>query len=86
MAIPAHRFAAVVVIVFEGQPVQKLLEFRHHTPGNPCGPMIPNKAAKQFAPAPLSNIAFRSADTIDAARSNNTRWSISTPTGLIITS
>ena len=33
MAIPATQIRRGMVIVFEGQPC-KVLEFRHHTPGN----------------------------------------------------
>ena len=64
MAIPATQIRRGMVIVFEGQPC-KILEFRHHTPGN----------LRAMVQAKLRNIRtgssfehrFRSADTVERA-------------------
>ncbi len=64
MAIPATQIRRGMVIVFEGQPC-KVLEFRHHTPGN-LRAMIQTKLRNIRTGASFEH-RFRSADTIDKA-------------------
>ena len=64
MAIPATQIRRGMVIVFEGQPC-KVLEFRHHTPGN-LRAMIQTKLRNIRTGASFEH-RFRSADTIDRA-------------------
>jgi elongation factor P len=83
MAIPATQIRRGMVIVFEGQPC-KVLEFRHHTPGN-LRAMIQTKLRNIRTGASFEH-RFRSADTSTARHWNSTRWSISTPTARTTTS
>jgi elongation factor P len=64
MAIPATQIRRGMVIVFEGQPC-KVLEFRHHTPGN-LRAMIQTKLRNIRTGASFEH-RFRSADTVDKA-------------------
>ena len=64
MAIPATQIRRGMVIVFEGQPC-KVLEFRHHTPGN-LRAMIQTKLRNIRTGASFEH-RFRSADTVDRA-------------------
>jgi elongation factor P len=64
MAIPATQIRRGMVIVFEGQPC-KVLEFRHHTPGN-LRAMIQTKLRNIRTGASFEH-RVRSADTIDKA-------------------
>jgi elongation factor P len=64
MAIPATQIRRGMVIVFEGQPC-KVLEFRHHTPGN-LRAMIQTKLRNIRTGASFEH-RFRSADTIERA-------------------
>ena len=64
MAIPATQIRRGMVIVFEGQPC-KVLEFRHHTPGN-LRAMIQTKLRNIRTGASFEH-RFRSADTIEKA-------------------
>jgi len=64
MAIPATQIRRGMIIVFEGQPC-KVLEFRHHTPGN-LRAMIQTKLRNIRTGASFEH-RFRSADTIDRA-------------------
>ena len=64
MAISATQIRRGMVIVFEGQPC-KVLEFRHHTPGN-LRAMIQTKLRNIRTGASFEH-RFRSADTIDRA-------------------
>ena len=64
MAIPATQIRRGMVIVFEGQPC-KVLEFRHHTPGN-LRAMIQTKLRNIRTGASFEH-RFRSADTVDCA-------------------
>jgi elongation factor P len=64
MAIPATQIRRGMVIVFEGQPC-KVLEFRHHTPGN-LRAMIQTKLRNVRTGASFEH-RFRSADTIERA-------------------
>ena len=64
MAIPATQIRRGMVIVFEGQPC-KILEFRHHTPGN-LRAMIQTKLRNIRTGASFEH-RFRSADTVDRA-------------------
>ena len=64
MAIPATQIRRGMVIVFEGQPC-KVLEFRHHTPGN-LRAMIQTKLRTIRTGASFEH-RFRSADTVDRA-------------------
>ena len=64
MAIPATQIRRGMVIVFEGQPC-KVLEFRHHTPGN-LRAMIQTKMRNIRTGASFEH-RFRSADTVDRA-------------------
>ena len=64
MAIPATQIRRGMVIVFEGNPC-KVLEFRHHTPGN-LRAMIQTKLRNIRTGASFEH-RFRSADTVDRA-------------------
>ena len=64
MAIPATQIRRGMIIVFEGQPC-KVLDFRHHTPGN-LRAMIQTKLRNIRTGASFEH-RFRSADTIDRA-------------------
>ena len=64
MAIPATQIRRGMVIVFEGKPC-KVLEFRHHTPGN-LRAMIQTKLRNIRTGASFEH-RFRSADTVDRA-------------------
>jgi len=64
MAIPATQIRRGMVIVFEGQPC-KVLEFRHHTPGN-LRAMIQTKLRNIRTGASFEH-RFRSADNVDRA-------------------
>ena len=64
MAIPATQIRRGMVIVCEGQPC-KVLEFRHHTPGN-LRAMIQTKLRNIRTGASFEH-RFRSADTIERA-------------------
>ncbi|HKG61369.1 MAG TPA: elongation factor P [Pyrinomonadaceae bacterium] len=64
MAIPATQIRRGMIIVFEGQPC-KVLEFRHHTPGN-LRAMIQTKLRNIRSGASFEH-RFRSADTVDRA-------------------
>jgi len=64
MAIPATQIRRGMVIVFEGHPC-KVLEFRHHTPGN-LRAMIQTKLRNIRTGASFEH-RFRSADTVDRA-------------------
>jgi elongation factor P len=64
MAIPATQIRRGMIIVFEGQPC-KVLEFRHHTPGN-LRAMIQTKLRNIRTGASFEH-RFRSADTVDKA-------------------
>lgn len=64
MAISATQIRRGMVIVFEGQPC-KVLEFRHHTPGN-LRAMIQTKLRNIRTGASFEH-RFRSADTVDRA-------------------
>src|SRR5678816_548725 len=64
MAIPATQIRRGMVIVFEGKPC-KVLEFRHHTPGN-LRAMIQTKLRDIRTGASFEH-RFRSADTIERA-------------------
>ena len=64
MAIPATQIRRGMVIVFEGQPC-KVLEFRHHTPGN-LRAMVQTKLRNIRTGSSFEH-RFRSADTVDRA-------------------
>jgi elongation factor P len=64
MAIPATQIRRGMVIVFDGHPC-KVLEFRHHTPGN-LRAMIQTKLRNIRTGASFEH-RFRSADTVDKA-------------------
>ena len=64
MAIPATQIRRGMVIVFDGNPC-KVLEFRHHTPGN-LRAMIQTKLRNIRTGASFEH-RFRSADTVDRA-------------------
>jgi elongation factor P len=64
MAIPATQIRRGMVIVFEGKPC-KVLEFRHHTPGN-LRAMIQTKL-RDIRTGNSFEHRFRSADTIERA-------------------
>ena len=64
MAIPATQIRRGMVIVFEGQPC-KVLEFRHHTPGN-LRAMIQTKLRNIRTGSSFEH-RFRSADTVERA-------------------
>ena len=64
MAISATQIRKGMIIVFEGQPC-KVLDFRHHTPGN-LRAMIQTKLRNIRTGASFEH-RFRSADTVDRA-------------------
>src|SRR5215213_8503166 len=64
MAIPATQIRRGMIIVFEGRPC-KVLDFRHHTPGN-LRAMIQTKLRDIRTGASFEH-RFRSADTVDRA-------------------
>ena len=64
MAISATQIRRGMVIVFEGQPC-KVLEFRHHTPGN-LRAMIQTKLRNILTGSSFEH-RFRSADTVERA-------------------
>src|ERR687883_960329 len=64
MAIPATQIRRGMVIVFEGQPC-KVVEFRHHTPGN-LRAMMQTKLRNIRTGSSFEH-RFRSADTVERA-------------------
>ena len=64
MAIPATQIRRGMVIVFEGQPC-KVLEFRHHTPGN-LRAMVQAKLRNLRTGSSFEH-RFRAADSIEKA-------------------
>jgi elongation factor P len=64
MAIPATQIRRGMVIVFEGQPC-KVIEFRHHTPGN-LRAMMQTKLRDLRTGSSFEH-RFRSADTVERA-------------------
>ena len=64
MAIPATQIRRGMVILFEGQ-LCKVLEFRHHTPGN-LRAMVQAKLRNLRTGSSFEH-RFRSADTVERA-------------------
>ena len=64
MAIPATQIRRGMIILFEGQPC-KVIEFRHHTPGN-LRAMVQTKLRNVRTGSTLEH-RFRSADTVERA-------------------
>src|SRR3982750_915938 len=62
MAIPATQIRRGMIILFEGQPC-KVVEFRHHTPGN-LRAMVQTKLRNIRTGSSFEH-RFRSADTVD---------------------
>ena len=64
MAIPATQIRRGMVIVFEGQPC-KVLEFRHHTPGN-LRAMVQTKL-RNLKSGSTTEHRYRSTDAVERA-------------------
>src|SRR5260370_38419870 len=64
MAMPASQIRRGMIIVFEGQPC-KVVEFRHHTPGN-LRAMIQTKLRNIRTGSSFEH-RFRSVDTVERA-------------------